>query len=643
MADLDFSSRAVKPAGLDFSSRAKDPSLGDEIVGAVTGAIDKLKTDAKADASINLAQVKRKNPTSSFGEAVDQQRRFGGLIRDAVGVVASPVTGLIHGAIVKPGADLLDKLPGDAYSTPKMTDPSTWLQMPHKLSPEERHASNENIINTGLGLIAPARAGVIRAAPTATRAAGMIERFDRAGVSPMLAAAEGKGAAATTNVIAENPVAGIGVRARLRRAVAQTETSVDALARRYGETRGPQITGENVQGGVNRYARDRRDPTSFAAKAGARYDKVFADIDAGMAGKTGAGTSQISTPATTAALQQINASTQSAAIGQLVADPTLSKVASTLSEAGAAKDMSFADLRRLRTWVRDAKKDPDLRVKIGDANLSRLEGSLTQDIYANADKLASPDLARQLRRTDQFYAAGQARIENALQSFSDAKSGESAYSRITQAAGSTSSADASKLLSLKRSLAPDEWGDVAANTISEMGRPAPGLAPAGETGFSVSRFVTRYNQLSPRGRDILFGAVGGGGPKAAALRAELDNLATVADDLKNLEKGANTSKTFVSAQTLGTGAGLLTPHSTLPTAGILSGMALTGEVMTNPVAVRWLVKLGRVKTPAALNVTVKQLRIAAQTNAALAPVYQETMRLLPSPVAATAAAEDQKP
>jgi hypothetical protein len=643
MAGLDFSNRAAPPedGGLDFTSRSTPPrrkrSLGDEIAGAVTGAVDRLKTDAKGYYDSEAGFMKRGKPLS-WGEQFGQTAKFGGLIGDTLGVAAAPVAGLIHGAIVKPAAGALDVI------TPNSVPVYQGGQFSRRvITPEQKHDINEGLIS---GALNAARApGLIKAAAP-SRAAGMLERFDQAGVRPMLAAAGGKGSAGLTNTVAENPIAGIAARGRLRGAVADTEASAADLARKYGETRGPQITGENVQAGVTRFARDRRDPTSFATKAGARYDAAFADIDASMAGKTQPGASQIETPATTAALQQINASTQSAAIGELVADPTLSKVARTLSDARAAKDMSFADLRRLRTWVRDAQKDPELRAKIGPANLSRLEGTLTQDIYGNAAKLASPEAAAKLRRADQYYAAGQARIENALQSFADARSGENAYNRVLQAAGSTGTADAQKLLSLKRSLAPDEWGDVSSNVISEMGRPTPGQAGAAEPGFSVARFVTRYNQLSPRGRDILFGAVGGGGKKASALRAELDNLASVADDLKNLEKGANTSKTAVSAQSVATLGGLVTPHAALPTAGILSSMALTGEVMTNPTLVRWMVRLGRAQktSPAAVTAVVKQLKTASQANAALMPVYQQSLKLLPSqPLAATAAAEDQTP
>lgn len=632
--------------GFLASQKPKNPSFGDQVRGAVSGAVDKLKADVGSDYQRAQARAGRSAPSLADAavEAGGDISRTARMVGDAAGVVASPVAGAIHALVVKPGADVLDRIPLNAYSTQDVTKPSTWGQTPRVLNAAEKHAANERIVSTALaGARAPEAPVAGATVPNAY--ASTVRRFDQAGVDPMLAASGGKGASTMTNVVAENPFAGVAVRGRLRNAVQQTDASAQGLAARYGETRGPQITGENVQAGVQRFARDRRDPTSFAAKAGANYDDVFNKLDTVLAGKTDVGSSQISTPATTRALQDITNSTQSASIGQLVADPTLSRVAQTLGDASAAKDMSFGDLRRLRTWVRDAQKDPELRQKIGPANLSKLEGSLTQDIYKNAGDLGSPQLAQQLRRSDQYYAAGQSRITNALQSFADAQSGESAYNRVVQAAGSTARGDAQKLLSLKRSLAPDEWGDVASNIVSEMGKQGAGAAPAGESGFSVSQFVTKYNQLSLRGRDILFGTVGGGGAKAAELRAALDNLASVADDLKGIEKGANTSKTFVNAQAGGTLLGLTNHVTAVPTAVGLGGMALTGEVLTNPAAVRWLARLGRASkaNPAAVRVVQKQLLNAANSNVALMPVYRESMKLLTSPhsLLATAGAETQ--
>ncbi|HET6971722.1 MAG TPA: hypothetical protein VFH92_11395, partial [Phenylobacterium sp.] len=335
-----------------------------------------------------------------------------------------------------------------------------------------------------------------------------------------------------------------------------------------------------VQQGVQRFANDRNTVGSFAQKAGQLYDAAFASIPDQV----------VTTPETTKTLGEILNRVKAPALADAIKSPKVSQLADAL--ASDTGQVTFNDLRELRTWVRQAKGTPELRASIGDADLSRLEGALSHDIGGNAQALGGQGAASKLARADQFYRAGMQRINNALDAFDSAggaQPGESTYRRIIQAAQSGAGADAKKLVALKRSLSPDEWGDVAANAVNELGRPTKGATGAvGGDGFSLSQFMSHYNAMSERGRDVLFGSVGGGGQKATNLRANLDNLARVVDRLKAVEKGANASNTAVAGQAVAMSAGVMT---SLPvTAKVLGGMTLTGEALTNPALVRWLAK-----------------------------------------------------
>lgn len=681
----------------------KSGGILNDIGSAVSGAASKLKTDVANDyqATIREAKTPSANPLAGLG-------RTGQVVGDAVNLLASPVAGLVHGAVVKPVAAAMDQIPAQAYAPPQLT--RNGLAPARPLNAQETHAANEQSVNTALMGARPGAAPVpVTIASKPNAFANMAQRFDAAGVTPLPVAAGGKGAATLTNVVAENPLAGGAVRNRLRTAVTQTSDSAQNLASRYGDARGPQITGENVQAGVQDFARNKANPTSFASKSEQLYDRAFtpiniaeqqaveragqdfsarnaqadathaanvqahaaateqaqraADSSNALTRHLGQETTPTSIPAperpevspqrpvvtpsaTITTLKQLDSRVNAPSLSNLITDGRVRSIMHALSND--APDVRFNDLRQLRTWVRNAQGNPELRQGITSAGLQQLEQSLTTDIYNNAARLGGQSALHALQRADDYYRAGSSRIKGALQPFADAKSGEGAYSRIVQAAGSTAAADAQRLLSLKRSLHPDQWGDVAANVVSEMGKQTAGAAPAGENGFSVNTFVTNYNKLSPRGKDVLFGSVGGGGQRASELRAALDNLASVADDLKRVEKGANTSKSFVNAQAAGTLTGLLAPVSREATIAGLSGMALTGEAMTNPVVVRWLTRLGRASkagNPGAVQVVVKQIGSAARTNAALAPLYQESMKLLapPSQLLTKSSAEQQQP
>ncbi len=323
---------------------------------------------------------------------------------------------------------------------------------------------------------------------------------------------------------------------------------------------------------------------------------------------------------TMSTLKEMSGAVNAPQLSAMITDGRIRSIMGALEND--AHNVRFADLRALRTWVRNAQRDPQLRQGIPQAGLQRIEQALTADIYASAERLGGPEALKNLQRADQFYRTGSQRIQNSLQAFDDAGSGEGAYSRILQAAGSTSGADARKLMALKRSLSPDEWGDVAATVIDRMGMPTKGAVDAAEEGaFSLDRFVTGYAGLSPRGRQILFGSAGGGGEKATALASELENLVRVAGRLKATEKAANASKSAVSAQNLGTLGGVTT--APLLTAKVLAGMALTGEIMTNPGAVRWLVKLTEATSRGArtADAMAKRLEAASKTDEAALAVY----------------------
>lgn len=696
-------SATQKPAAQPKApAKAKEPSFGETWVGTMTGARDKLVSGVKRDLEAQAQAKPSRNLLAAGREQIDSLGRTGRLVGDAFNLAVSPITGLTEAAIVQPYGNLMSGVTGTADDG--------W----------------EEDMRTAL---MAARPGVRSApvpkpvSPKRLARAETVAKFDQAGVDPTMAAVDGGGSAKVANAVAENP-AGFRQRAQLRKSIEQAGEKSRAVARGYGEARGPQITGENVKAGVNRFARGRdtapvsksapAKQSSFAAKAEALYDDAFSPIETAEgqavarsmndfeASKAQAANQRAATIArqereyeaaiaaernrvellrargyrevppadiprpkpppepeltpqrpavqptqTNAALREMSGRVNAPRLSSMITDGRIKSILGALEEDGAA--VRFNDLRALRTWVRNAQRDPTLRQGMDQAGLQRIEQALTSDIYANAERLAGPEALRDLRRADTYYRAGSQRINRALQPFDDAASGESAYARILQAAGSTATADAQKVLSLKRSLSAEEWGDVSANVVAELGKPAKGAAGAIEPdAFSVNTFVTNYNKLSPRARAVIFDSVGGGGAKASALRKELDNLVFVADKLKAVEKGANSSNTGTAMQAAGTVIGLANPATTIPTAKVLGGLMLSGEAVTNPAVVRWMARIGQAETrgPQEVSVVVKQLENAAKTNAALMPLYQESMRLLapPRPLAATpAAAEDQPP
>ncbi len=573
--------------------------------------------------------------------------------RDALGDVVNLVTAPLTEAALPPFRSAANALESRGIRAGTMT-----LNGPRYMD-TEGHAKtllDTAVTATGLGMPAralPARAAAA-AAPKVNVMAQNAERLRSAGVTPYVALADaGRGKVAATNVIAENPIAGIAVRSRLRNTIDEVGAAASARAAEFGSARGRQATGEAIQSGVDRFANARVKPpesvsaparnTSFTAKAKTVYDRAFEPIlkaeqnavtqnlnraqrakNMGGAPAIGGVKEAIVPAKTMETLGAINNRVNAPELSKVLSEGPFQRVSQALQTDGA--NVRFTDLRGLRTWVREAQGNPTLRDSIGSANLQRLEGALTEDIYANAASLAGPKAAAHLKRADDFYRAGSNRINNSLNTYFKALSGETAYSKVVSAAGSSSTADAKTLVALKRSLKPEDWGDVSANVLSELGKPLPGAAEVGnDAGFSVSTFVSNYNKLSPRGKDILFGSTGGGGGKATGLRKALEDLAWAADQAKKIEKGANASKSAVAGQSIATIAGLANPGTTIPTATGLSGFYLTGEALTNPRVLKILTK------------SIKQKMTPQQTVKALSNVIDITPYLRPATSAAAVA------
>lgn len=467
------------------------------------------------------------------------------------------------------------------------------------------------------------------------------QQFEQAGVRPTMAAVAQGTPAGATRLISENFFAGGPARARIQASLDDTAGAAEGLAREFGQPGQPEQVGEAVQRGVQRFSRERPEapanaprtqagnvrpeltPTrdwSFRAKADALYDHaegpILADEAAHLAGQTGV---RATTENAERVLAEIQNRVTAPNVAEMVRDPTIVRVAQALEADRDA--MRFHDIRELRRWVREARDRPGLTQSVDQASLARLEQALTQDIYQSAMDIGGEAAAARLRRVDQFYRAGQNRITRALQAFDPQRTGgRQAYERIIALAGDGARQNTRSLQSLRNSLRGAEWREVAATVIEQMGRPTAGAANALESGaFSVDRFVTAYARLSPEGRRILFGGNG-----TENLAQALDNLAQVAGYQKGVEAMANRSRSGVNAQNIGSGLALVNPGTMPGAAALLGGMALTGEMLTNPAFVRWLVSAPRASgAPGGMRRHLAALAQLASRDPALAPLYAD--------------------
>lgn len=457
-------------------------------------------------------------------------------------------------------------------------------------------------------VVGGATKGIFGRAAKAAKPSAMtskIAAFDQAGVRPTWAAM-GPGAATMTNVTGENAIGGVGVRARLRASLEDTQNAARSLAANYGNPAAAELSGARVRAGVSNWEQGFKN----------RAEVVYSNALGPLKGKPAAA------PATEAVLQKIAG--ESGPPGTQTAEFVIPGVIKELS-AGLEADrgkLTFDSLRALRTKIRTMQKANVLQPTIPQANLERIEGALTEDIYANARQIGGPVSLRRLQQADKFYRLGQERIKTALKPFLDETGSDaSAYQRIIDFARAGRSQNTRSLIALKQSLKPDEWRDVASSLIDNLGDPTPGApGAAGVHPFSVNTFVTNYAKLTPEGRAVLFGSRGGGNGPASKLSADLDNLVKVAEMQKRVEGAANHSRSWVNASNGMMALGVYTGIP-IPVVGwSLLGNALTGEALTNPAFVRWL---ARTSQSGFSRASLRQLGYLASRDQALVPLYRQ--------------------
>lgn len=414
-----------------------------------------------------------------------------------------------------------------------------------------------------------------------TRNQPALETYREAGIDPQLAGS------VTGNRTLRNAEAklmdapGAGrIAAKTQETVRQVGDKIDDIAARYGQATNKTQAGEALQSGARRAA-DR-----FSARQTELYDDAFA--------KVGANT-PTTLPGVTALRQRLEAELAGAPNSRATAiGPVLERIKALEADAAQAGGaIDFATFRKIRTDLGRILKQPITNESQGAAqdNLRALYGALTDDMKATAQSV-SPEAAKALATADRYTRFYKTQSEPVLNATVAKDTAEQAYN-FALVGGKDG---ASRLLSLRRNLKPDEWGEVTAATLRRMGQATPGAQGASGDTFSVGTFLTNWNKMDPAAKSALFSSTARG-----SVPKELDNLAKIAGDIKGTAALANTSRTggtnaLIAALSGGAGAAgaaLTGNMNVAATAAVAAATpfvagATAARLLTSPAFVRWL-------------------------------------------------------
>lgn len=210
----------------------------------------------------------------------------------------------------------------------------------------------------------------------------------------------------------------------------------------------------------------------------------------------------------------------------------------------------------------------------------------------------------------------------------EGKSGEQAFLALERMASNRG--DSTKFRASLAALSPEEANATRALMIHRMGLATAGAQTAEGDAFSIGKFLTRWNEMTPEAKVALFGN--------AEMRSNMNDLAMLAERVKGSEKLAGHSNTGAvnsfNATTGGLGGAVLalvTGHP-IVAAGLAAPAAyqrLSAEALTSQRLLNWLVRSPKKPNPAAEMAHVKRLTAIARAEPAIAnEVLQLQQRLM---------------
>jgi hypothetical protein len=524
---------------------------------------------------------------------------------------AAPVTMLQAGigaagtnapfALARQEGDLMERLPGAAQETALVFGLGAGLQ--------------------GLGN------AITRQPPRAGR---MVDNADRLGIPVNAAMTGGPLTRSATKLLSENIFAGGSPRRNLTRSMEGTRDAAQRTAASYGRIQEPEGAGSTVQRALRRYSNDATIPNpqpmrpplsvptrewSRASKARAVFDEALRPVETNRAAFTN----------TSPTLQRVLNEADSAAVNDFQGDRIIQELIDTVQNTPTP---TLRDMRVLRRKIRAAQEGVSVAGQtVDNAALRRLEGALSEDMYAAAGPQADA-----LRRADAWYRRSKQRMDGLLEVLAgDDVDPMAAYNTLTRWS-SQRTANSQGLASVRSALRDDEWRSFVASYVNHMGQPSAGASGmVTDIGFSVHNWARAHRNMTPAARRIFFG--GAQGSAQNQLMRDLDDLAEIALSQKSIENmGTPSGRDVQNLIVGGLGLGAL-QTGTLPIAALgVVGMAGVGELLTSTPFVRWLTSASRGGPGAGgMRRQLSQLAQIAARDPAVVPYYEAYLAQLEGP------------
>lgn len=472
--------------------------------------------------------------------------------------------------------------------------------------------------------VAMAALPALRGQPSPDMAARLAD-FQKSGIKPSLPdVTQSPFWQRLMNVVKEVPLASGVVKSNETARLGQAETSAKNIAAGYGRPTSAQSLGENVQQAVGDYRFGER-PSGMTASqvmtAPTRASSITAKADVLYSRVPINPTQSIDIPNTKIAIQNAGMKFANPELSGEFASPMMERLGNIIERAGDA--VTWSDLRQLRTELRYLRGKAVIDPSVDDRALAQIDDAITHDMFSGARQHGGNAAAQAVARADQYYAAAMQQVTSKLKSIYGTDRPEAVFAQIKNAlSAAPNKSDLGKLKQLTRVLSKEEWGDVASTVIDDLGKPTPGaVGAANAPSFSIAQFVTRFNQMSPEARTLLFDRAGKGD-----LRDALEALSRTLSNMKATDKLANVSQS--GNQLIAGGALTMAVFHPVKTAAILMAANFSARAMYNPTFIRLMTKTIKTLNASGAEQTAAQVVRFANQNPALAADAQTLLGAL---------------
>lgn len=352
--------------------------------------------------------------------------------------------------------------------------------------------------------------------------------------------------------------------------------------------------------------------TSFAARQEALYEAAWRQIPDRFKINEAANANLIRAVNTQNVFGAIQKAEQTSGISGGMASGRFSGVAERLKT-----NVTLPTLRAMRTEVGRALSNFGLYdTSLDRGQLKAIYGALSRDIEvavqdlanrallqskvsANRPDYVAPEVAKKaegalyaLRRADRYTRLGIERMEN-FSKIVGTNNPQQAVGILLRATLDGTKGNMQMLRTARAALRDDEWNQISSLVLRQLGTPVGSArGTTQEIGFSVSSFLTRWQNMAPEAKAVLFG-----GEHAKAL----DDLVRVVSRLANVEALANSSRSGTNALNisglLGMG-GMAASGQILPALGIAGSGLAASVLMSRPIYVKWTAQYAALRAAA---------------------------------------------